>query len=265
MDRAPEPSETPHLSEPAGAELGGPTVRRNQPHQYVVLAVLLGGVLLYAISTGAISRQAVIFFSVLVPSIILHEVSHGAVALLFGDRTAQRAGRLTLNPLQHIDPFWTILLPAMMTIIGGRAFGMAKPVPVNPAEMRSPRNHSLLTSLAGPATNLLIAAIATVTYRTLWPQSLALRGYQTPSIAQDVVLMFGLANIILAVFNLIPIPPLDGSAVLERFLPRQWLVPYLRLRKYSFFVFIGLFFFGGDIFGRLIQPAVDLWARVLNA
>ena len=231
-----------------------------------MLAILLGGGLIYAVSVGAISRDAVIFFAVLVPSIILHEVSHGAVALLFGDHTAQRAGRLTLNPLKHIDPFWTIILPAMMVIVAqGRAFGMAKPVPVSPSQMRSPRNHGLLTSLAGPATNLVIAAIATVVYRALWPHSLALRGLATPSIPQDVVLMFGLANIILAAFNLIPIPPLDGSAVLERLLPRRWLVPYLRLRQYSFFVFIGLFFFGADIFGKWIQPAVDAWAHLLNA
>jgi Zn-dependent protease len=242
-----------------------PARPQNKPHQYVVLAVLLGGGLLYAIISGAISREAVIFFSVLVPSIILHEVSHGAVALLFGDRTAQRAGRLTLNPLKHIDPFWTILLPAMMTIVAGRAFGMAKPVPVNPSQMRSPRNHGLLTSLAGPATNLLIAGIATLTYRTLWPQQVGHFSFGGPTLAQDIVLMFGLANIILAAFNMIPIPPLDGSAVLERLLPRQWLLPYLRLRKYSFFIFIGLFFFGADLMNRFIQPAVDLWARLLTA
>lgn len=218
-------------------------------------AALLVALLVYAFRAGVVGRSQVIFFAVLLPSIILHEVSHGAVALLFGDRTAQRAGRLTLNPLAHIDPFWTVLLPAMMVLTTGRAFGMAKPVPVNPSAMRSPRNHGLLTSLAGPFTNIVMAALASV----------ALRVFRPYGTVGEVVFTFALANVILAAFNLIPIPPLDGSSVVERLLPRRWLVPYLRLRQYSFFVFIGLFLVGGDLLGRVLDPAVNLWYRLLTA
>ncbi len=228
---------------------------RNRPHQYAVLALLGGILVFYAIRARVLDRGDLIFFGVLVPSIILHEVSHGAVALLFGDRTAQEAGRLTLNPIRHIDPFWTIILPAIMVFYTGRAFGMAKPVPVNQGRMRSPRNHGLLTSLAGPATNIVLAAVALAVFRWGGP-----RGTMA-----EVVAIFGLANVILAVFNLLPIPPLDGSAVFERFLPVRWLTPYLQLRRYSFFLFIGLFLLAGDLLGRVLNPAVELWFRLLLA
>jgi len=251
------------VSDPAGTPVAVPE-RRNTPQQYVVLA-LIGVVFAYfALRGGSIEREHLIFFAVLIPSIILHEVSHGAVALLFGDRTAQQAGRLTLNPLKHIDPFWTIILPAIMVFTTGRAFGMAKPVPVSPGRMRSPRNHGLLTSLAGPATNIVLAAVALVVFRTAYLPGLR-SGAHGPalSVGAELVLQLGLSNVILAAFNLIPIPPLDGSAVVERVLPDRLLGPYLRLRQYSFFLFIGLFLLGADLFGRVLSPAIDLWYELL--
>jgi Zn-dependent protease len=242
--------------------------RRNTPQQWAVLALIVGVIGYFALRGGSLDEQQIIFFGVLVPSIILHEVSHGAVALLFGDHTAQQAGRLTLNPLKHIDPFWTIILPAMMVFTTGQAFGMAKPVPVSPGRMRSPRNHGLLTSLAGPATNLVIAAVATVAFRASylgWVYDVrGQRGlYADAPVAAKVLFTLGLANVILAAFNLIPIPPLDGSSVVERVLPRSLLAPYLRLRQYSFFLFIGLFLLGGGFFSRILGPAIDLWLNVV--
>ncbi len=228
---------------------------RNKPYQYVVLGILLAGFVIYLIYNGSLRRDQLIYFAVLIPSIILHEVSHGAVALVFGDTTAKEAGRLTLNPIKHIDPFWTILVPAMMVFTTGQAFGMAKPVPVNPRLMRDPRNHSLLTSLAGPATNLILAGLAYVVFR----------GLQPLGTTAEVVALFGVANVVLAVFNMLPIPPLDGSAVVERLLPARYLLPYLKLRQYSFFLFIGLFFVAGDLLGKVLNPAVDLWFRLLLA
>ena len=227
----------------------------NRPYQYVVLGLLVGGLVFLAIRSRLLDRGDLIFFGVLVPSIILHEVAHGAAALVFGDPTAKEAGRLTLNPFPHIDPFWTIILPAIMVFYTGQAFGMAKPVPVNQGRMRSPRNHGLVTSLAGPATNIALAALALGVFRLGRPGSPV----------GEVVAFFGLANVILAAFNLLPIPPLDGSAVVERVLPQRWLVPYLQLRRYSFFVFIGLFLLAGDLLGRVLNPAVDLWFRLLLA
>lgn len=238
--------------------------RRNQPHQYVVLGLLVAGLVYVLVSRGSLSRPQMIFFAVLIPSIILHEVSHGAVALLFGDPTAQRAGRLTLNPIKHIDPFWTILVPAMMIFYTGQAFGMAKPVPVNPGLMRSPRNHGLATSLAGPATNIVLAAVAWAVYRMRYSGLAPLELFRgDPPLGAEITFTFGLANVILAAFNLLPIPPLDGSALLERILPKRMLVPYLRVRQYSFFLFIGLFLVGGDLLGRLLRPAIELWFRLL--
>ncbi|HET9442940.1 MAG TPA: site-2 protease family protein, partial [Acidimicrobiales bacterium] len=212
-----------------------PPERQNRPWQYGVLGLLVLGLLLSGMRSGALDRSDLLYFSVLIPSIVLHEVAHGAVALLFGDRTAQEAGRLTLNPVRHIDPFWTILVPAMMLFYAGRAFGMAKPVPVNPSRMRSPRNHGLLTSLAGPATNIVLALLAAGFYRAARPAGTL----------GELTLYLGMANVILAAFNLLPIPPLDGSSVIERFVPERYLRSYLRLRQYSFFVFIGLFFVAG--------------------
>jgi Zn-dependent protease len=231
----------------------------------VVLGLLVAVFLWYTIRGGSLGREQLIFYGVLVPSIILHEVSHGAVALLFGDRTAQQAGRLTLNPLKHIDPFWTILLPAMMVFTTGRAFGMAKPVPVAPGRMRSPRNHGMLTALAGPATNLAIAAVATLAFRA-WYLGDMVRGISFESqltVGGEVLFELGLANVILAAFNLLPIPPLDGSAVVQRILPRSLLEPYLRLRQFSFFLFIGLYLVGANVFSAILNPVVDLWFRLL--
>lgn len=251
------------MTDPAGPPVAVPE-RRNTPRQYVVLALIGVAFAYFALRGGSIEREHLIFFAVLIPSIILHEVSHGAVALLFGDPTAQRAGRLTLNPLKHIDPFWTIILPAIMVFTTGRAFGMAKPVPVSPGRMRSPRNHGLLTSLAGPATNLVIAAVATFAFRSLYLSQLRSGAFVTGLPAgAEFVFQLGLSNVILAAFNLIPIPPLDGSAVVERLLPDRLLGPYLRLRQYSFFLFIGLFLLGADLFGRVLAPATDLWFDLL--
>lgn len=105
----------------------------------------------------------------IVPSIILHEVSHGWAALRFGDDTAQRAGRLTLNPLRHVDPFGTLVLPLVSAAIGFGFFGYAKPVPINPRRMRHPRNDAVLTALAGPAVNIALAVVAALVLRTMRP------------------------------------------------------------------------------------------------
>jgi Zn-dependent protease len=180
---------------------------------------------------------------------------HGVVALGFGDDTAKRAGRLTLNPLRHIDPFGTIILPTLLVLIGATPFGFAKPVPVNVGRLRHPRNHGLLVSLAGPATNLVIVAVATIAYKVTRPAGTV----------RDVLLYLGLANVVLAVFNLIPIPPLDGSAILERLLPASWWPSYLRFRQFSMGLLLIVFLALPGAFGRILEPAIRLWGRVLGA
>ena len=207
-----------------------------------------------------LERFDIIFFAVLIPSVILHEVSHGWVALAFGDDTAKRAGRLTLNPIAHVDPFGTIILPALLIATTHSAFGYAKPVPVNPRQLHNPRQQSVLVSLAGPAVNIVLAlASALVIHRIGLPQDI-----NHGPLLKPVIFEIGYANVILAAFNLIPLPPLDGSAVIERFLPQSWWPRYLHLRQYS----MGLLLILVLLLPRVIllpvfNFALTQWARLL--
>ena len=170
-----------------------------------------------------------LFLLAIVPSIILHEISHGYVANLFGDPTAKNAHRLTLNPLRHIDPFGTLLLPFLLIATGLPAFGWAKPVPVNVSRLRRPRSQSLYVSLAGPATNIALSALAFV-YVRYELHHVNLFSLINGNSFFTFMVDFGVVNLILAVFNLLPIPPLDGSAVIERFVPVRHLPRYYELR-----------------------------------
>jgi Zn-dependent protease len=233
--------------------------------QSTIVVALLIGVGVLALSRGAITSDVIVLLAVLVPSIILHEVSHGAVAYLFGDPTAKEAGRLTLNPVAHIDPFGTVILPAILLLSSHGAFGFAKPVPVNPRRMRSPRNHGLIVSLAGPATNIviaLLAAVAAVTFISPEQRFLALHNFRTAWPAEAIVGL-GYLNVILAVFNLIPVPPLDGSAVVERLLPARMWPGYLRIRQYSMPVVFVIVFLVPGVLGHLFDPAIRLWENLV--
>ena len=165
----------------------------------------------------------VYLLAALVPSVVLHEVSHGYVAYLFGDPTAKEQGRLTLNPLRHIDPFGSILLPMLLIFSGLPGFGYAKPVPVNFGRLRNPRRQSLYVSLVGPLVNFVLSAVGFVICE------IAL--HSIPSLTLLTFGMYlGLVNLTLGVFNLVPIPPLDGSAIIERLLPQRRLAGYYRFR-----------------------------------
>jgi Zn-dependent protease len=165
----------------------------------------------------------VYFFIMLVPSVVLHEVAHGYVANFFGDPTAKEAHRLTLNPIRHIDPFGTLLLPALMIFAGFPAFGYAKPVPVNLSRLRRPRQQALYVGLAGPFVNIVLSAVG---YGIC---EFAIHVNQSQTLF-NIGEALGLVNLILAVFNLLPIPPLDGSAIIERFLPNRHMASYYRFR-----------------------------------
>src|SRR5580692_5805618 len=145
-----------------------------------------------------ITQSEVIIFCVIVPSIILHEVSHGVVANAFGDDTAKRAGRLTLNPIAHVDPVGTLIVPALLSLAGAGVFGWAKPVPVNTAKLHSPRNEGVLVSLAGPATNAVIAVIAAVVFIHVIRPGLPAVGFPTGA---QIVFYIGLVNVWLCIFN----------------------------------------------------------------
>jgi Zn-dependent protease len=205
------------------------------------------------------SHERIVFFAMLFPSIILHEVSHGWVANYFGDDTAKRAGRLTLNPIAHIDPFGTIILPILLIATTGRAFGYAKPVPVNPRNLREPRNQSLLVSLAGPGVNIVLSLIAAFGLRRVL---LPLAGVQPWSLG-DFLLNLGYANVLLAAFNLIPLPPLDGSAVIERLLPQSWWPGYLRIRQFSMGALLIVVLLLPGVVSHVFNWALNLWLRLL--
>jgi Zn-dependent protease len=227
--------------------------------RYQLAAAVLAVLLLYlVVHRHVVGADTVIFFGVLFGSIILHEVSHGAVALAFGDDTAKRAGRLTLNPLPHIDIVGTVILPAILVLSGFGAFGWAKPVPVNVGKLRHPRNEALLVALAGPAVNVALAVGAALVYR------FAFGPVYPASILERVVFFLGYANVLLAAFNLIPIPPLDGSAVVERLLPRRWWPGYLQLRMYALPVLVVLVLLVPGALEHVFSPALDWWSKLLQ-
>jgi Zn-dependent protease len=200
-----------------------------RPWLWVAIGVGVVALLLHA---HRINRVDVVLFCTIIPSIILHEVAHGWVALAFGDDTAKRAGRLTLNPLAHVDIVGTIIVPVLMIWSGVGFFGWAKPVPVNVSKLRSPRNHGVLVSLAGPAVNATLCVLSAVLFH-LFGGLNALAADPSGPLWVLILVYLGLVNLWLFVFNMLPIPPLDGSVLIERMLPGSWWPHYLQLRRYA--------------------------------
>jgi Zn-dependent protease len=230
------------------------------------LWIVAGVVLLVAlVAHHNISSQDIILFCVIVPSIILHEMSHGWVARAFGDDTAARAGRLSFNPMVHIDPVGTLIVPALLSLGGFGVFGWAKPVPVNTARLRSPRNQGVLVSLAGPFTNAVLAGAGAFLFIEAFRPTVLRTGVL--SLPAEIVFYFSLANIGLMAFNLVPLPPLDGSVVFERLLPRRYWPTYLRIRPYTMYIVMGLvllnFLFNPGPITIAFQHLYNWWAGVL--
>jgi Zn-dependent protease len=209
--------------------------QRNRQTLWIIAAVLVFVVL---VVHHNISRTQIIIFCVLVPSIILHEISHGFVANAFGDDTAKRAGRLSLNPVVHVDPVGTLIVPALLSLGSIGFFGWAKPVPVNTGRLRSPRNQGVVVSLAGPAVNAALAAIFGLVFVHFSRAAVLSSG--TFSTGAEVVFYASLVNVGLCVFNLIPVPPLDGSVLFERLLPTRYWPTYLKYRQYTMPILLGL-------------------------
>ncbi len=180
-----------------------------------------------------------IFFQVVILlfSVILHEVAHGYAALKLGDPTAQYAGRLTLNPLKHMDPWGTVILPLFLVLIRSPFLvGWAKPVPINPNLIRDPQRGMMLVGAAGPLANITLILLSALALRTL-PVS-------APPLLFDLFKYCCAINIILALFNLVPIPPLDGSRVVAGILPTKMREAYVGLERYGIFIIIGLLYLG---------------------
>ena len=198
----------------------------------------------------------VIFLGGLIVAIILHEISHGVVAFLLGDDTAKRAGRLTLNPVAHVDPFGSIVLPVLGALAHVPVIGWAKPVPVNPARLRNGRRDLLLVSLAGPGSNFALAIVAAVVARSQYHFSPSFVVVGDLPMRVLIPLLFAEVNLFLGLFNFLPIPPLDGAALVERVLPREWLPGWYRFRPYGILVLF-LLVFSTHITSRLFQPFLD--------
>ena len=171
-------------------------------------------------------------------AITLHEASHGYAALRFGDPTAKEQGRLSLNPLHHIDPFGTLLLPALLLIFSGIAFGYAKPVPVNFHRLNNPKRDMIFVAGAGPATNLVLGLVSVL----LMPLTAHLPGSLGPWAIQNLHNSL-IINLVLAVFNMIPLPPLDGGRVAVGLLPHPFDRKLAGLERYGFIILISLLFF----------------------
>src|SRR3569833_537183 len=172
---------------------------------------------------------AIVLVPALVVAIVFHEVAHGYVALLLGDPTAKERRRLSLNPLRHVDPVGTIVIPGALALLHWPVFGWAKPVPVNKWRLRNPRFGMMAVAAAGPATNLLLAALASVALGLMWPNPQGIA-----ALAWSSLVTFIEINIFLALFNLLPIPPFDGSHVVEGLLPEPLARGYARLRPIGF-------------------------------
>ena len=197
---------------------------------------------------------------VLIFSVVIHEVSHGAVAEKLGDPTARLAGRLTLNPLKHIDPFGSVILPLMLSLLpGGVVFGWAKPVPYDPRNLRHPVRDAALVAAAGPLSNLMLALVFGLLFQFFSAEGTgSAMGELFPSLLAQVVIV----NVWLAVFNLVPIPPLDGSKVLFWFLPASANEFRVFLERYGFFILLFFIFFGVQIIVPVVLRIVGFFLGV---
>jgi Zn-dependent protease len=177
--------------------------------------------------------QALVTVFVLMVSVVLHEIAHGYVAYLCGDNTAKDAGRLSLNPFAHLDPFGSVVLPLIMVLLGGPVFGYAKPVPYNPYNLRHRKRDELLVALSGPASNLLQAFVGACIFAVMWRAPMTLWATEWFSFLADVVMQYIYVNLVLMFFNLIPLPPLDGSSIIGCFLSGSALQKYYEIQRYS--------------------------------
>lgn len=202
-------------------------------------------------------------------ALVLHEISHGLVALYYGDHTAARSGRLRLNPLAHIDPFGTLILPSLLLLLHLSPIGYAKPVPVDPSKMRNPKRATWVVAMAGPVTNLLLSIIAGIalrifvysnSYSGITPLLSGLNNSST--IFGYFWIYFGIINAIYFIFNILPIPPLDGSALLKRIIGDRRFFALSHNMKVLLPILLLLIFIFPTLLSHLFDPIIRLWVHI---
>jgi Zn-dependent protease len=201
-------------------------------------------------------RNIAVYALPVIFAITLHEAAHAYVAKYFGDNTAYAAGRMTLNPMSHIDPFGTIIIPALLYLSTGFVFGYAKPVPIDFSRLRHPKRDMAWVALAGPAANFIMAL--------LWLVCAALLAYfQVQEAFPHKVAQAGvLTNLLMFAFNLVPIPPLDGGRVLTSILPNKMAYKFARIEPYGFFIVLALIWL--KLLGFWVYPMMALAQLALN-
>lgn len=196
-----------------------------------------------------------LLFPLFMVAVVFHEVSHGWVARFFGDTTAQEAGRLTLNPLRHMDPMGTLILPIFLILAHSPfVFGWAKPVPINPLSLRNPKRDMIWVAVAGPVVNFVMAILGTGLIRV--------GGGFFPPLVVGLLKTFVLINVVLGVFNLFPLPPLDGSRVLAGLLPVGLARWFLAVEPWGMWIVVFLLAVGW--IDRLLWPMVGFFTRLLG-
>jgi Zn-dependent protease len=214
----------------------------------------------YETSTDLSQFQNFILIApVLLFSMVAHEYAHGYAAMKNGDMTAYQLGRLTWNPAKHIDPFMTIILPLLLFLAHAPIFGGAKPVPVNPRNYRNFKKGDIIVSLAGVVTNLVIAVLCVPMMILVHAIGSRVDALAAPASIFQLMLLFGIQlNVALAAFNLIPLPPLDGSHVMKYLLPPAWSLSYQRLGRYGLVLLFVLISFGRPLLMLWFSPAFSV-------